>query len=386
MKKVLFMHGGSGNHGCEAIVRTTSKLFGGPKDTVLWSSSLEEDQKYGTVKCFEETVVSEQINRFSKSYFESLFKRKVLHNASANMQIFLRDQFKGNIAVSVGGDNYCYPWSAKQAVELNTEIRKHAMLTALWGCSVDKDSITKTVCQDLSRFDLITARESLTFDILKDINPNTVKVADPAFLLAREDLPLPDRFIEGKTIGINISPMIFDYADNKEVLHKNFRNMITFLLKETDMNICLIPHVVWPYNDDFAIIQKLYNEYRETERITYIKDGNCMQLKGYIARCRFFIGARTHATIAAYSSIVPTLVIGYSIKSKGIAIDLFGTDEGYVIPVNDLTISDMFVKQCKWLIDNEEEQKELLTKTIPNSQAQAAKAAIVLEDKIRNKH
>ena len=61
-----------------------------------------------------------------------------------------------------------------------------------------------------------------------------------------------------------------------------------------------------------------------------------MELKGYIARCRFFIGARTHSTIAAYSSGVPTLVLGYSVKSKGIAKDLFGTYENYVLTVQQL--------------------------------------------------
>lgn len=46
-----------------------------------------------------------------------------------------------------------------------------------------------------------------------------------------------------------------------------------------------------------------------------------------------FIGARTHATIAAYSSLVPTLVVGYSVKARGIARDLFGTEKNYVLPV-----------------------------------------------------
>ena len=48
MKNVLYMHGGSGNHGCEAIVRTTAQLLGGPKDLVLWSWAKEEDFRYGT--------------------------------------------------------------------------------------------------------------------------------------------------------------------------------------------------------------------------------------------------------------------------------------------------------------------------------------------------
>ena len=35
MKTVLYMHSGSGNHGCEAIVRTTALNA----DVVLWSQA-----------------------------------------------------------------------------------------------------------------------------------------------------------------------------------------------------------------------------------------------------------------------------------------------------------------------------------------------------------
>lgn len=65
-----------------------------------------------------------------------------------------------------------------------------------------------------------------------------------------------------------------------------------------------------------------------------------------------FIGARTHATIAAYSSCVPTLVVGYSIKARGIAKDLFGTDEGYVLPVQALAKKEDLVNAFDWLYQN----------------------------------
>ena len=64
-----------------------------------------------------------------------------------------------------------------------------------------------------------------------------------------------------------------------------------------------------------------------------INDKNCMEIKGIISKCRFFIGARTHSTIAAYSTCVPTLAVGYSIKARGIARDIFGTEDNYVVPV-----------------------------------------------------
>ena len=64
-----------------------------------------------------------------------------------------------------------------------------------------------------------------------------------------------------------------------------------------------------------------------------VGDAPCEELKGCISRCRFLVAARTHASIAAYSTGVPTLVAGYSVKARGIARDLFGTEDGHVLPV-----------------------------------------------------
>ena len=56
------------------------------------------------------------------------------------------------------------------------------------------------------------------------------------------------------------------------------------------------------------------------------------------------MGARTHATIAAYSTCVPTVVFGYSVKSIGIAKDIFGTTDHYVLPVSGVTNSEQFIE------------------------------------------
>ena len=53
-------------------------------------------------------------------------------------------------------------------------------------------------------------------------------------------------------------------------------------------------------------IEELYYYFKDEPRVVKLGDCGCEELKGYIGRCRFFIGARTHATIAAYSSLVPT--------------------------------------------------------------------------------
>ena len=94
--------------------------------------------------------------------------------------------------------------------------------------------------------------------------------------------------------------------------------------------------MVWQSNDDRTVLNRLYEEFGRHERLIPVEDHSAPELKYIISKCRLFVGARTHATIAAYSSGVPTLVVGYSVKARGIARDLFGTEEGYVLPVQGL--------------------------------------------------
>lgn len=380
MRKVLFMHSGSANHGCEAIIRSTSALLGGPENVWLWSLSKEEDVRYGADAGFERIVESEQIERFSPAYFEALIRRKILRQPDANLNVFIRETFRDAAAISIGGDNYCYKWSANQAVSLNRQIRQVCRCSVLWGCSVDEQAITDEVARDLAQYDLITAREGITYESLKKINPRTVQVADPAFLLEKTEKALPPEFIEGNTVGVNVSPLIMDYTNDSRLVMENYVRLIEYILTQTNMNICLVPHVVWSYNNDLGPIQRLYEMFRHTKRICVLEDCNAMELKGYIARCRFFVGARTHATIAAYSSCVPTLVVGYSVKSRGIARDLFGTDERYVLPVQGLASGEQLKNGFEWLMKQESNVKKTLSDVLPMYLGRAKKAAAELEE------
>ena len=100
---------------------------------------------------------------------------------------------------------------------------------------------------------------------------------------------------------------------------------------------------------------------------------NAIQIKGYIARMKMFVGARTHATIAAYSSCVPTMVLGYSIKSKGIAHDLFGY-ERLVLDKSEISNADLLIKRFDELVSDEAELKMILEKRIPEIQQNAFSA------------
>ena len=96
-----------------------------------------------------------------------------------------------------------------------------------------------------------------------------------------------------------------------------------------------------------------------------------------------FVGARTHATIAAYSSCVPTLVLGYSVKSRGIARDLFGNEENYVLPVQSLQEPDELTKHFRWLVGHEKEIKDHLEKIMPEYISKAYSGKMALDKLVR---
>ena len=141
-------------------------------------------------------------------------------------------------------------------------------------------------------------------------------------------MDLIEGFSKENTLGLNVSPLVEGY--NPEIT-KITVDFIKYIIENTVLKILLIPHVVEDGNNDYEYMMNFYEKFRETGRIDILpSDLNAKQYKGYIANTRFFIGARTHATIAAYSSGVPTAVLGYSVKSRGLAKDLFG-EERFVL-------------------------------------------------------
>lgn len=382
MKTVLYMHGGSGNHGCEALVRTTTELAKNyvNSDVVLWSNSVSEDYKYGITNILSRIISTDEINRKSYSGILAYLKYKLFRDKNAIHKTFIKTTFTNSLAISIGGDNYCYPWSAKQGVEIDKEIRSYCNKNIFWGCSIEEEFMTPEVVEDLKGFDLITVRESLSYQVLTNHGIDAIQVADPAFLLGKKELPLPEGFINCNTVGINVSPLINEYESGESIAFNNYIKLIEYIVSETDMNICLIPHVVWEYNNDRIPLNKLYNRFKDSGRVILLGDYNCEELKGFISRCRFFIGARTHATIAAYSTCVPTLVVGYSIKSKGIAQDIFGTHNNFVVSVQNMDNEYELTNSFKYIFENENKIKSKLCEKMPKYKEQAEYAGKLLFD------
>lgn len=362
----LYYHGGSANHGCEAIVRSTAKILNVP--TRLFTTSPEEDIHYGLNRIVDIAEDKEQrLNKKSLEYIISAISHKITGTDYQYIKYshkqFLKQISSTDICMSIGGDNYCYNGIDRLGY-YNRMIHKKGAKTVLWGCSIEPSVLTEEVIKDLKLYDLITVRETLSYEGLRNagIVDNVLLCSDPAFQLDKIDLDLPEGFTKSNTIGINASPLV---ASCGNLVMENYMELMKYILKESSNKILLIPHVVKAETNDKETLLYLKEQFKDNERVAIIEDCNCMELKGMISKCKLFVGARTHATIAAYSMYVPTLVVGYSIKARGIAKDIFGTEENYVVSVQNFKNKNDLKEAFRWLEKHEKQIKDFLKKRMP---------------------
>lgn len=384
MKILLFLHGGSLNRGCEAIVRTCvaeikTQFPNAIIDLASYFPETDEVIKPLVNKIFSQKPI--EIKKYSHNWWLASFYFKIFKDESFAHKITFKNIISQinnyDVFISVGGDNYCYGESS-DIYTLDREIKKAGKKLILWGASVGEEDLSPAKIEDLKRFDLLLARETLTVAALKNSGCQNVKlVADGAFLMEKTELPLPEKFLENKTVGFNFSPLVFTKNTKSKVAAFL---LINHILETTDFHIALAPHVIQKGNNDYETLKEFFEKYKETNRVFLLPDNlNATEYKGYIARMRFFIGARTHATIAAYSTGVPTMVLGYSVKSKGIAKDIFG-EEKLVLGIDEISDAGKLIAKFEEMKNEEDSMKEILKNKIPKIKEMSQKAKTYLAE------
>lgn len=375
---VMYLHGGSGNHGCEAIVNSTCHMLEDiPK--LLVTNSEKEDRSY-SLEPLCDILQERKIEEHFFAHVRCYMQRALFRDPESFMRFRFKEVLGKNTAplyLSVGGDMYCYELSRREAIVANSAFNQAGARTALWGCSIEPELFQEPeIVEDMKRYALITPRESITEQALFEagVTENVKRFPDPAFALEPRQTKLPTGFREGRTIGINISPMIIRHEQEPGITISNYKKLIDHILQTTQDSVALLPHVMWNHNDDRLTLAELYRGYAGNDRVFIFPDMSCQQIKYVISKCRAFIGARTHATIAAYSTCVPTLVVGYSVKARGIARDLFGTEDNYVLPVQSLQTSDALIDAFQWLMREETSIRARLENVMPLYRADAVKA------------
>lgn len=183
--------------------------------------------------------------------------------------------------------------------------------------------------QVMARCAKVFARDNLSSDYLKKIGVtgNTAEAIDVAFRLpfARSTGGAADKV----KVGINVSGLLFNggYTGNNQFnlsidYAKTIREIVGYFSRQSEVELHLVGHVIEPHmpvEDDMRACALLAKEYPGAIIApTFTRPS---EAKSYISGMDYFVGARMHACIAAFSSGVPVIPMAYSRKFNG----LFGT-------------------------------------------------------------
>jgi polysaccharide pyruvyl transferase WcaK-like protein len=200
--------------------------------------------------------------------------------------------------------------------------------------------------------------------------------------LEKLGIDLPDG-----AIGLNLSPLMA-----RSVCDGNLRawlsrciDIVTAICDALEGPVILIPHVTSAeiLEDDFRLLVEIKNAVPKShqQKLLLIPPHlSAAETKWVISRCRAFAGARTHATIAAYSSCVPTLSFAYSLKAKGLNRDIFGNQD-YCINGDKLTAS-LVTERLIALLLNADAIRIHLRSQVENIRTQSYRAGALLKQVI----
>jgi polysaccharide pyruvyl transferase WcaK-like protein len=185
-----------------------------------------------------------------------------------------------------------------------------------------------------NRAAMVFARDPLSMTVLQKLSPEAKaqQVIDVAFALPF-DRPAP-RGDGGIDVGLNVSALLMS-GDNSFGLSVDYpaltRQLIAAFAARPGVRVHLVPHVIapeTPNEDDAATADALLAEFPQLVRHPdFTSPGDA---KSFISGLDFLVGARMHATIAAYSSGVPVVPISYSRKFEGL---FGGLDYPWLVPV-----------------------------------------------------
>lgn len=359
--KILFLGNGSPeNGGCEAITKGSIEILHRTiPDAVFFD-------------CYFDYTGNNKINREKNIYpihfpkkwtikwtlwkLCSLFSNKlVAYLLYSTHENIIKN---ADIVLSLGGDTYSLDYGEpSRFIALGEFVKKYQKPFCIWGASVGpfirgsrtEKKMIKHFTEDV---DLIFVREEESKEYLESIgiSKNVILTADPAFLMKPECCELKIPTLPEQYVCLNFSDLMAKYVTDGdiELWKKICISICNNLLKETSLSLVYIPHV----ESDYGFMVSIIDYIEDPSRIILIDHSfNAAELKWVISKSICNIACRTHSTIASFSMGIPTLSLGYSIKSKGLNLQMYGNYD-FLVYQKDITPNNV-ITTFKKIIANE---------------------------------
>lgn len=325
-----------------------------------------------------------------------------LHRLGLKIDVLLTDELlqeyvKADVIVYLPADAFSYDIGKAQAIlvpievsldiSLGSFLKKPVILFPFSAGPFRSKIVTLFARFAFNRSNAIFAREEITRDYLRTIGVSNMPihlVADVAFALR----PAPNETVSqilrsanidkgGALIGINVSQLLSYKSrtlnDKNEYLEL-MAQLADYFADHLGATVILIPHEIYPRGlelvgdariqggDDITAIRRVFKKVKNKEKVVPLTgEYTAPELKGIIARCNLFVGARAHSIIAAISMCVPTLAIAYSVKAEGI-MKMVHLDE-YVCNFRNMSLEKIKIKTND-LWNNKEDIKNHLSSFI----------------------
>ncbi len=335
----------NGNRGCVALSVSTmyllKKLF--DEKGISYEFYLPQSgfTNYGerTINICGEKVIYHTIPDFARTSFKDILKRLVLYKQyKSTMHIYKTTDFILDIGQ---GDSFADIYGKERFDWINGSYKlgkkyniPYCVLPQTIGPFQD-DAIRVEAIKSLNYCQCVMTRDKQSYDYLKEFLPNkeVSEIIDVAFFMPYHKKTFDNTYIH---IGLNVSGLLWHGGytrDNQFGLKVDYqslvRQIIDYFLQQKNVKLHLVSHVVGNYHyleNDYAVSYDLCEEYQNDRLILAPLFLDSIAAKNYIAGMDFFMGARMHATIGAFSSGVPVYPMAYSRKFNGLFLDTLQYD------------------------------------------------------------
>lgn len=190
------------------------------------------------------------------------------------------------------------------------------------------------LCMSMANYIMPRGNISKRFIEELGITKNVKLITDLAFSFDKcNDKSVYDIFKEEKIdyenkkfVGITINTHLYNWSETDII--QIFAKFLDYITEKCDYEVLLLIHALYASGiDDSDIAEMIYEKSTNKPKIHIITgDYSASELKGIISKCHILMGSRFHSMIAALSTNVPVLVIGWGHKYKEI-LDLFEMNE-----------------------------------------------------------
>ena len=170
------------------------------------------------------------------------------------------------------------------------------------------------------------SRDELSMQVMENAGlKDSIELASDVALKLPYSVPDPERERSKSKIGFNISGLLMNGGYTKKNqfgLSVDYPRLVEKIVdhfsSREGCELHLVPHVLsheQQIEDDYRACERIHNAFPTTVLAPYFEGPS--EAKSYIAGMDFFLGARMHSCIAAFSSGVPVVPMAYSRKFEG---------------------------------------------------------------------